>query len=1125
MQSIAARLVAGLIVANAFVYLVAGSALLHARRQQEANAQAITQNLARSVAITVSGMLDKLDLGLSAVATEVAHELREGPLEPARLNAYLARQKALMHDFEDLWIADGTGALRWGTNMPAGAPVNVADREYVQRALRASDSTLVISDPLIGKVNGTWVVIVAKRINRADGSFVGIAMGSLRLVDCFKAIFAPIDLGEQGMVALRAQDMTLLARYTPGARPGPQPGTRSVTEATWRALRSDPVSASYVAVSALDGVDRTLSYRRLDHYPLYVFVGRETRELLAPWISEAETAAGLLLLFTLATGLYSWANFRRARAHVAARDAKEMDVQLQRQRLQTILDSAPVGIAFSAAGRLQFGNAAAIVMFGDCMGSEASSYYVDAAERAEIETQLKQGRMLTREVRMLDRHRRVREMLVTYVPTTLNEQAGVLVWLIDITERKRSEEQIQQANLRNDTALGLTRAGYWEVPLDGSGRFLPSQRAAEIFGIVPHADGQYRLAEHWLAPIEAVDPQTCRAAEAKHEEMIAGRLDAAAQLFPFRRPIDGRVVWIQGYGKLARDAEGQPATFYGAVQDVTEHVRVREELAQAKDAATAATRAKSEFLANMSHEIRTPLNAILGLAHLLRRDAATPREAQRLQQIQDAGEHLLALVSDVLDLSKIEAGRLELECVEFGIEGVLREAVAVIGPQARAKGLRLVTHCGGLAGCVRGDPTRLRQALLNYLSNAVKFTPRGGVTLRCRVQEETAEHLRLRFEVQDSGIGIAAERIPSLFRPFEQVDASAARTSGGTGLGLAITRHLAEMMGGAVGVESKSGEGSLFWFTVCLAKAPAAPCGGSAPGPQAEDAVAALRLRHGGARVLLAEDNAIGAEVATDLLQEAGLQVEWARDGAAAVAMARSGDYALVLMDMQMPGVDGLQAARAIRRLPGWALQPIVALTANAFAEDRRRCLEAGMNDFLPKPVKPDELYRVLARWLDAAAATATGSGRCQAPAAPPGAEVEPPETVLHFERIAALPGMDGERLREFQARRGKYVRLFEELLAQCEAQQPVLLGCLAGGDAVQAQGIAHSLKGAAALLGAQALARATAGLEQAIRDDAGEDALGRALEALQAALRPLRGAAAAAAPTPSSEENDPCTS
>ncbi|HET8747644.1 MAG TPA: ATP-binding protein, partial [Ramlibacter sp.] len=772
------------------------------------------------------------------------------------------------------------------------------------------------------------------------------------------------------------EDMTLFARYSPAAWPGREPGSRSVSDATTQALRNDPAAGTFVAVSAVDGRQRTMSYQRLDHYPFYVFVGRETHELLAPWRSEAATAAALLLLFTLTTGLYSWTHHRRAKAQVAARTAKEKTQQLQRERLQTILDSAPVGIAFSVAGRLQFGNPAAVGMFGDHAGSDAGAYYADPAQRAEIERELARGRMLTREVRMLDRHRRVREMLATYVPATLNEQAGVLSWLIDITERKRDEERIRQA-----------------------------------------------------------------------------------------------------------------------------------------------TRAKSEFLANMSHEIRTPLNAILGLAHLLRRDAATPREAQRLQQVQDAGEHLLALVNDVLDLSKIEARRLELECVEFGIAGVLREAVAVIGPQAQAKGLRLVTQCDAVTGRVRGDPTRLRQALLNYLSNAVKFTPRGRVTLRCRVQEETADHLRLRFEVQDSGIGIAAERIPSLFRPFEQLDASAARTSGGTGLGLAITRHLAEMMGGTVGVESAPGEGSLFWFTACLARVAGTPCEDSAPA--ADDAAAALRQRHAGARVLLAEDNAIGAEVATDLLHEAGLQVEWARDGADAVTMVRNRDYALVLMDMQMPGIDGLQAARAIRRLPGRALLPIVALTANAFAEDRRRCLEAGMNDFLAKPVQPEELYRVLARWLDAAPAAPRRER--EAPWAALHVQDDASEADLRFARIAALPGMDAERVREFASRRAKYVRLFGQLLAQCEAQLPVLRACLAGGDAAQARGSAHSLKGAAALLGAQALAHAAASVEEALRNDAGEHALARALDALQAALRPLRRAATAA-PIPSTEESDPCT-
>lgn len=658
--------------------------------------------------------------------------------------------------------------------------------------------------------------------------------------------------------------------------------------------------------------------------------------------------------------------------------------------------------------------------------------------------------------------------------------------------------------------------------------------------------------------------------------------------------------------------------------------RTQQDLIVARDMAESASRAKSAFLANMSHEIRTPMNAIVGMAHLLKGEALNPRQQERVDKITGAAMHLLAVINDILDFSKIEAGKFSVDPTDFNLEQVISQAFSLVAEKAEAKDLELVSDLDHVPTALHGDPVRLGQILLNFLSNAVKFTERGHVRLRVRTSRHEENRQWLRFEIADTGIGISPEQQTRLFTAFQQADDSTTRLYGGTGLGLAICGRLADLLGGTVGVHSAAGQGSTFWVELPFTLAAHAPpvLHGFAPDarvlvmddmeeareaiqvvltqlgaarvdtcvdgeeglsrvtaaaqagvpythvfadwnmPGMTGAEALRRLRHlplpghpvgilfsgssgspehadpaagidgfiakpvlpsavvsvlartaltsaqhlpapmqagdaptrlkPGQRVLLAEDNALNREVLGELLERLGLTVDSVPDGVAALEAASQAHYDLILMDLQMPRMDGLQAARALRQLPAFGTTPIVAVTANAFTEDRANALAAGMNDHLAKPVDPAALRAVLTRWLGT-----LGDPACSAETPVP----------LPTATLAALAGVPGLSIAEALRHTGGSVQQLYDRLRRFfdeHSDDPTRICHEAEtGDRTGARRRAHTLRGVARMFGLDAIGLAAQEIELMLQPehDVGSVAHHPAMQRLRAALSDARQA------------------
>jgi len=766
-----------------------------------------------------------------------------------------------------------------------------------------------------------------------------------------------------------------------------------------------PVGITVILFSALLGVLARQWWQRRSappHYGHYLALGVVVQLMQLAAFTQVPDQAGyafieqawwiLLLFYPLTTALLCLIfrnyeqQFEERAALQAAQKAVIAEERASMERFHAYFDHSIVGLAITSLekGWIEV-NDALCETLGYTRDELTRMTWTELTFPEDLAPDLAQfNRMLAGEINSYaldkrfihkDGHLVYTRLAVSHVRKPDGSLDYVVAMVENISDRKRSELALENSAKQLRFVLNGSELGFWDWDI-AAGKVERNERWAEMLGYT-YSEIQHTVMQ-WT---DFIHPEDRERAWDSIKAVIDGRSTMHRLEYRMLHK-DGSIRWILDQASvMQRDVDGKPLRMCGTHTDITARKQDELELLQhrhylqtlveaqtrdlrvAKEAAETANIAKSAFLANMSHEIRTPLNAITGMAHILRRSGLTVEQTDKLNKIENAGSHLLRIINDVLDLSKIEAGKFALEDAPVHVEALLGNVATMVGQKARDKGLRFNIETAAFPHHLRGDSTRLQQALLNYAANAIKFTEQGHITLRVTQEAETDSTATLRFEVEDTGIGIAPEMQSRLFNAFEQADNSTTRKYGGTGLGLAITRKIAEVMGGTAGVTSTPSQGSTFWFTAALQKTHETAAQTARAGNESAEQI--ILRNHVGKRILLAEDEPVNREITQMLLKDVGLTVDIAENGQEAVEKARSGNYAIILMDMQMPEMDGLEATRQIRQPPSHQATPILAMTANAFAEDKKQCFAAGMDDFLAKPAKPEILYTSLLKWFE----------------------------------------------------------------------------------------------------------------------------------------------------------------
>ena len=749
----------------------------------------------------------------------------------------------------------------------------------------------------------------------------------------------------------------------------------------WLLRHEQPQPLHYFALGVLVQVMQLAAFTQIPNRAGYPFIEQ------AWWV--------LLLFYPFATMLLCLI-FRNYEQQLVAKEALQAaqaavlaEERASMQRFHAYFDHSNVGLAITSLEKRWLEvNDALCSTLGYTRDELSRMTWTELTYPDDLAPDLAQfKRMLAGEINSYamdlrfihkDGHLIYSRLAVSHVRKPDGSPDYVVAMVEDISERKLSSLALENSEKQLRFVLTGSELGFWDWDI-AAGKVYRNEQWATMLGY--SLDEIRHTTQQWT---NFIHPEDRERAWNSIQDVLDGRSNMHQLEYRMLRK-DGSVVWILDQASvMQRDQDGKPLRMCGTHTDITSRKLAEKELRQHRDhleeevqkrtadlvcakvAAEAANRAKSLFLANMSHELRTPVNGVMGMINMAKRRMADPKGLDQLDKAKLSAERLLNVLNDILDISKIEADRMVLEDEPLQLGQSVDNAVGMLEHDATQKGLKLAVDLPADLATrpLKGDPLRLGQILLNLVGNAVKFTECGEVTLRARLVSETQNTLQVRFEIADSGIGITPEAQTRLFQSFEQADNSMTRKYGGTGLGLAISKRLVQLMGGEIGVDSVPGRGSIFWFELVLKKREP---DSDLPAPTSSAPTAEHRLLQdfAGTRILLADDEPISQEVTRGLLEHVGLRVDLAENGQQALTLARQKHYALILMDMQMPVMNGVEATEAIRAESINRETPILAMTANAFNEDRQACLDAGMNEHIAKPVEPQELYEILLGWME----------------------------------------------------------------------------------------------------------------------------------------------------------------
>ncbi|WP_244831316.1 hybrid sensor histidine kinase/response regulator [Caballeronia sp. TF1N1] len=925
-----------------------------ARRVQLEEMTTATANLARAMAQHANDTFKEADTTLIGMVERVEQEGTE-PAALERLHRSLVTRVEQLPQLNGLFIYDKNGAWLVNSRPALSQRFNNADREYFEYHRTHTGRGPHIGLPVKSRSSGKWIVPISRRIDAPDGSFAGVALATID-VAFFSRFYDSLDLGQGGAAALVSNDGAMIVR-----RPFEDRfvGKSMVDTTLFRMHRADSRSGSFITSSSQDGVTRLNSYRELEDYPLFVAAALSRDEIIAPWWRDTLWHAAVTALLALALALFGFKIVRQ----ITSRIKIEQELARSLATTRTVLDTAINPIitvdergairSFNTAGEKVFGYAAS-ELIGQNIRLLVPPAWLETYN--EYITQFTTGTGVPTANGELAGLRKDGTSFPAHVSTGAMQLDGALHFvcvITDISRQKKERGELADARDQLLLAADIAELGIWSWDIV-TGRLHWTPRMFEIYGYPPELLDHGLNIEHWQQRIHPDDR------DATLQSLQAAIDGAPVVMPPFRIVLaNGAIRRIQSGLRIQRDASGRAVSMTGVNYDVTDQYELEYHLRHAKEQADAASAAKSTFLANMSHEIRTPMNAVLGMLHLVQLTSLNRRQQDYVSKAETAAKSLLNLLNDILDYSKIEAGKLQLDSHPFEPEKLMEELGVVLSGNQGTKDVEVLFDLDPeLPDTLLGDGFRLQQVLINLAGNALKFTTAGQIVVSVHGIEAVKDaSVRVRVAVSDSGIGISALQLERIFEGFTQAEASTTRRFGGSGLGLVICKRLVAMMGGELQVESEVGVGSRFWFDIEFGIQSAVHK------IQTDD----IDFDHP-VRLLIADDNPIAGEILLRTVRSLGWHADVVESGIEAVE--RIGDaardnqpYDIALMDWRMPGLDGLNAARLIHTMKGRAAPPLVLLVTAFGREVLRETQEGGappFAGFLTKPVTPKQLVAAI---------------------------------------------------------------------------------------------------------------------------------------------------------------------